>query len=223
VIRIKPIELPTIPAGGGTISNVAFQKQDPNRCSVFLNDAYAFGLHVDIVMRKGLKKGMSLTEDECKELTDEDVYFKAMKRCMDFISYRLRTMTEIDTRLKQLGVPDPVSERIRLKLDELGLLNDVEYARMFAESRIRSKGYGFMRIKQDLMQKGIPADMAEDALRLTYPEKDQLVQLEKQLERAHRKYSKETDDRAREQKMMQFLMRRGFSADQIRNALRSSK
>jgi regulatory protein len=223
VIRIKPIEPPTIPAGGGTITNVAFQKQDPNRCSVFLNDAYAFGLHVDIVMRTGLKKGMNLSEEQCKELTDEDVYFKAMKRCMDYIAYRLRTAAEIDTRLRQLGVPDAIAERIRQKLNDLDLINDAEFARMFAESRVRSKGFGFIRIKQDLMQKGIPADMAEEALRLTYPEEDQMVQLEKQVELAGRKYRKETDERQRKQKMTQFLMRRGFNSDQIRKALKSAK
>jgi regulatory protein len=223
VIRIKPIELPTIPPNGGTITNISFQKQDTNRCSVFLDEEYAFGLHVDIVMQTGIKKGMMLTEEAAKELIDEDVYFKAMKRCLDFITNRPRTKKEIDTRLTQLGVPESVAERVCTRLDELGLINDTEFARLFSESRVRNKGFGFMRIKQELIHKGVAPELAEAAVKQAYPEEEQAKQLSVQLELAQRKYRKETDLRAKNHKITQHLMRRGFNSGQIMDVIRSQE
>ncbi len=222
MIRIKPIEIPSIPASGGTITNIAFQKQDTNRCSVFLDETYAFGLHVDIVMQTGLKKGMVLTEEAAGELVNEDVYFKAMKRCLDYITNRPRTAKEIDTRLTQLGVAEPIAERIRVRLDELGLINDAEFARLFSESRVRSKGLGFIRIKQELIHKGVSPELAEAALKAAYPEDVQLQQLADQLVLAERKYRKEGDMKAKNHKITQHLIRRGFSSSHIQEAIRTA-
>lgn len=222
MIRIKPIEIPSIPSGGGTITNLAFQKQDSNRCSVFLDEEYAFGLHVDIVMQSDLKKGVFLSADAAADLVNEDVYFKAMKRCLDFITNRPRTAKEIDTRLTELGVVDAVAARVRKRLDELGFINDAEFARLFSESRVRSKGLGFFRIKQELIHKGVTPELADSALKAAYPEEEQQNQLSAQLVLAERKYRKETDPNAKKHKITQHLMRRGFSANQILDAIGSS-
>ncbi len=221
MIRIKPIELPTIPPNGGTITSLAFQKQDPNRCSLFLDETYAFGLHIDIVMREDLKKDMHLSHDACQKLVDEDVYFKAMKRCLDYIQYRPRTRKEIQTRLTQLAVSEAISEQIVGKLDEMRLIDDSEFARMFVESRVRSKGFGATRIKQELIHKGVSAEIADIALKAGYPEGERESQLEQQIVMAERKYRKEADLRSREHKVIQFLIRRGFEAGAIRDAIRA--
>lgn len=223
MIRIKALELPTIPEGGGTISNIAFQKQDPNRCSVFLDEKYAFGLHVDLVMQRDLKKDLFLSEEQCRELTDQDLYYKAMKRCMDFIAYRPRSSAEIQTRLKQLGVAENIASRVEGRLTELNLVNDAEYARMFVESRVRSRGFGRFRIKQELIQKGIDAAVAEATLDKLYSDEDQQKQLAKLLAVAKRKYRNEADERAQNNKITAFLVRKGFDGSSIREQLKAAE
>jgi len=223
VIRIKALELPKIPEGGGTISNLAFQKQDPNRCSVFLDETYAFGLHVDIVMQRDLKKGLFLSEQQCNELADEDLYFKAMKRCMDFIAYRPRSQSEIDSRLKQLGVSEEIAQRVAGRLVELNLVNDAEYARMFVESRIRSRGFGRFRIKQELIQKGIESSVADATLDKLYTAENEQSQLVKLIAAAKRKYRNETDQKVQTNKITSFLVRKGFDGHAIREQLKASE
>jgi len=214
--------MPTIPNGGGTVTSLAFQKQDASRCSVFLDESYAFGLHIDIVMREGLKKDMRLSEDACTSLVEEDMYFKAMKRCLDYIQYRPRTKKEIQTRLTQLAVSETASEKVLTKLDEMSLIDDREFARMFVESRVRSKGFGTMRIKRELIHKGVPSDMADEALKMYYPQGEQESQLTQQVILALRKYRKESDQKKRDHKVIQFLMRRGFEPGAIKTELKSA-
>lgn len=221
MIRVKPIEILDPPQGGGTVTSVVAQKKDPNRCSIDIDDAYAFGLHVDIVIEVGLKKGTQLSEEQCQELVERDLYFKAMKRCMDYLAFRPRSSMEIKTRLKDLAVPAPVGDRICDRLIELGYVDDRAFARQWAESRSRSKGYGPYRLKQELIRKGIPSEMAARAVDEACSSELISQQLHNQLTGALRRYRNETDEQAKKRKILQFLIRRGFSTGDILDALKS--
>ena len=48
----------------GTITRVARQQRDPERVSVFIDGAFAFGLTLDLAVEAGLRKGRTLTVDE---------------------------------------------------------------------------------------------------------------------------------------------------------------
>ena len=213
--RIKPLELPDHPPDGGSITNITEQKKDVSRCSLFLDGTYAFGLHVDLVLKHGLKKDQVLTGEECAALIQEDLYFKGFKRILDYIAYRPRTRKEINTRLKQLAIPESPSEAIVSRLDELGYINDAAFAEQWAVSRFRSKGFGPLRIKQELSQKGIPASVIEEVVANAIPEKSLTDQLTKQVDGAFNKYRKEADPQKKRTKIVQFLARRGYSGSTV--------
>lgn len=219
---IQPIEMPEPPDGGGTVSAVQVQKKDQDRCSVFLGGKFAFGLHTNIVADKGLRKGLKLSEDECRELIREDVYYKAMKRCLDYIAYRPRTSQEIQKRLTALKVPDDVAQRIESRMDELGYVDDERFAMQWAASRQRSKGFGPRRLETELIQKGIPSALARKAVQEACSDDEMASQLRAQVAKARRKYRHEGDDRKRTQKMIGFLARRGFDISVIRDAIQQN-
>lgn len=217
--RIQPLELPEIPADGGTVSAVQVQKKDPDRCSVYLDGTFAFGLHMNLVAEAGLRKGMKLDAERCRALAEEDLYFKAMKRCLDYLSYRPRTSNEIRTRLRELAVPESVADRVFGRMEELGYLDDERFARQFAASRMRSKGYGPRRLEAEMRKKGIPAELAKRVIADVCPVEDVEEQLKDQLKRALRRYRHEKDEAARKRKIMAFLARRGYPHDAIRSAM----
>ncbi|MDE2996058.1 MAG: RecX family transcriptional regulator [Bacteroidota bacterium] len=217
--RIQPIELPDVPPKGGKVTAVQVQKKDPDRCSVFLNGSFAFGLHMNIVAEAGLRKGMQLDEAACRKLLEEDVYFKAYKRCLDYLAYRPRTGSEIRIRLRDLAVPEDIAGRIYARLADLGYLDDERFARQFAASRLRSKGFGPRRLEAELRRKGIDASTARAAIEEVCSPDDVESQLKEQLEKAQKKYRKEADGPTKTRKIMAFLARRGFSPGAIREAL----
>ncbi|MDA0378623.1 MAG: RecX family transcriptional regulator [Bacteroidetes bacterium] len=218
--RIQPIEIPETPAEGGTVTAVQVQKKDPDRCSVFLDGAFAFGLHVNLVAEAGLRKSLHLDGPACRALVEEDRYFKAMKRCLDYLSYRPRTEREIRTRLGELAVPDAMADRVVDRLRDLMYLDDARFALQFAASRARSRGYGPRRIEAELRRKGIDAAVAREAVATECPPDELGEQLGQQLDKALHRYRSESDERKRERKIMAFLIRRGYDASVIRQAMR---
>lgn len=221
--RIQPLELPETPPEGGVVTGVQVQKKDPDRCSVFLDGSFAFGLHANVVVEGGLKKGLRLDGPTCRLLVEQDLYYKAFKRCLDYLAYRPRTEREIRIRLNDLAVPEAVSDRVLDRLRELSFLDDARFARQFAASRARSRGYGPRRLEADLRRKGIDAKTAREAVSDACPPEALDEQLTAQVEKAVHRYRNETDDRKREGKIMAFLARRGFDAGAIREALRRSE
>ena len=221
--RVKPFEMPDIPENGGTVTSLSAQKKDANRCSIFLNGKYAFGVHMDVVLNQGTQKGMELSAEQCAELIQEDLYFKGLKRCLDFINYRPRTRKEITSRLEQLGIPTDLADRICARLDELGYIDDQMFAEQWSASRFRSKGFGPVKIKQELIQKGISVSIAEATVLDVMPESKIQAQLRNQLDLALRRYRKEADPSVKKRKIIQFLGRRGYPSASILAELANRK
>ena len=220
---IRPLDQPDPPEGGGTVSNVQVQKKDPDRCSVFLDGTFAFGLHMNLVAEHGLHKGMRLDEDSCRSLMLEDLYFKALKRCVDYLAYRPRSTAEIQKRLQELQAPESTAARVMDRLNELGYMDDARFANQWASSRHRSKGYGPRRLESELIQKGIPAELARKSVEEACSQEDVEIQLRKQVSKARHKYRHEGDDRKRDQKIIGYLSRRGFDIGAIRDTIRQTE
>jgi len=102
----------------------------------------------------------------------------------------------------------------------LGYVNDERFARQWAASRQRSKGFGPRRLEMELIQKGISRDMAREAVNEICSEDDVHDQLTAQLAKARHRYRHEGNERKQEQKIIGFLTRRGFELGAIRDALR---
>ncbi len=56
-----------------TISKVEAQKKNKDRYSVFLDGGeFAFGVHVDVLVTHGLRKGMELDKNELEALIHDE-------------------------------------------------------------------------------------------------------------------------------------------------------
>ena len=89
---------------------------------------------------------------------------RAIGYALRLLKFRPRSEYELRRRLKQKGFPE---EGIRQTLDflqECQLLDDREFARMWAESRAK-RPLGLRRIKQELKAKGISRDLTEQVIK----------------------------------------------------------
>lgn len=62
------------------------------------------------------------------------------------------------------GLPDEVADGLVARYVEVGLLDDEAYARMWVESRMRTRGLGRMALRQELRTRGAPDHVIEEAL-----------------------------------------------------------
>jgi regulatory protein len=203
----------------GTVTRVAQQKKDPDRASVFIDDAFAFGLAVDLVVEAGLRKGVVLTAEAQRALLVRQETFAAKASALAGLSHRARTSTEVRRSLAQKGFAETVVEDTVADLERLGMVDDAAYARAFVRGRFEGRGYGPARLRQDLMRKGVDRTTIDAALAELEETADLGDEARQQAEKKWRALRSEEDVRKRKKKTMDFLVRRGYGFDTAREAV----
>ena len=200
----------------GTITRLAQQKRDAERVSVFIDDDFAFGLALDLVIKAGLRKGQDLTVEEQQALLDDEERLKAKAAALDYIAYKARTEHEVRQKLQRKGFAEPIADEAVARMRELGYLDDTDYARAYARGRLNGRGHGPHRIRSDLFRRGVARSIIDTVLDdLTEPDDLRETALRHGRKR-WRRLQREEDPYKRRKKLSDFLMRRGFDFDLIR-------
>ena len=158
---------------------------------------------------------------------DADAAFEIAAR---FLGTRPRARREVELRLRRAGAPDDVIQAVLQRLEALGLVDDVAFARWWAEQRDRHAPRGRRMVEAELRQHGVSRDVME-LLRgeeLAEPALDAEAIPGTEQERAatalarHLRGRPLPEDAKAIQRMGAFLMRRGFDAETVRAALRAA-
>ena len=152
-------------------------------------------------------------------------YEEVLDRAAKYLAYKPRTRRQLCDHLKSRGAGEEDIARCVEMMESYHLLDDMEYTRMYIESRL-SSGKGMNRIRQELRQAGIENSMIEDALLLV---EDLPDEYEMALDQARAVMETENTadmDYADRQKLMARAARRlagrGFSTDTIYRAVRAA-
>ena len=136
------------------------------------------------------------------------------KRAMDLMARREHGRVELESKLRQRGFADEQIGPVLDRLQSEGLLGDLRFAEGLVVSRSQ-RGQGPVRIEAELVQKGVAADIAHQAV--TESDCDWPL-LARQVRSKKFGDSPPTSfqERARQAR---FLTYRGFSPDQVSSAL----
>lgn len=132
------------------------------------------------------------------------------RAAMDLLARREHGRVELTRKLRQRGAPPELIDSALDRLTEEGLLSEARYLESFIAYRARS-GYGPLRIREELSQRGLLRSDIEQALRESGL--DWQAQLQ---ETWQRKYSGQLPGDARERAQQgRFLSYRGYSMEMI--------
>jgi regulatory protein len=95
---------------------------------------------------------------------DADAEEVARKILLDQLTGQARSRAELATKLARKQVPEDVAERLLTRFEEVGLIDDAAFARLWVESRQPGKGLGRRALAQELRRKGINDEVAREAL-----------------------------------------------------------
>jgi recX family len=164
--------------------------------------------------------------DNIERFYDEISYEASLEKGIFLISLKDRTKKEIRLKLEEKFRNKSAILQAIEKLEELGYLNDLNYAISYIEGRT----YGKNRISYNLFQKGIDKVTVEKAYLILDEEKEDNVddiKLEKLIEKNSKKINinneREEKKVKEEQKLIQYLARQGFSLDKIFKKLKEYK
>jgi regulatory protein len=154
----------------------------------------------------------------------------AMEIAVHFLGTRPRTRWEVERRLRKAGaLPDLIAATID-RLASMGYVDDLAFARWWAEQRDRHAPRGRRMIEAELRQHGVPRDvldglrgseMAEPALDGEALPGTELERARAALDRHLKGRAMPVEERAR-QRLGAFLVRRGFDPETIRTTLREA-
>lgn len=157
------------------ITQVEPQKNNPHRFNVFIDGLFSFGADEDLVVEYRLIKGKEITSELLEKLLFEAEVGKLMERVYGLLNIRLRSQKEIKDYLKNLSFKrklqnrDEISESaVNLLIEKLknkGLINDLEFAKAWVESRRKNKKKGINSLKSELFIKGIDREIVEEVVR----------------------------------------------------------
>lgn len=159
-----------------------------------------------------------------KKLNNQkDFYNKVFNHSLYFLKFRPRSEKEVRSNLQKYLYKFGLQEDDRTelinktihRLKDLKFVDDWEFAKYWIDQRKRSKPKGKKVIAFELRQKGIDNDLAEVLVEQEFS--DNLVNdlINKLIEKADRKYQY-LPYLERKNKLTQFLLRRGFSYEEIR-------
>lgn len=164
--------------------------------------------------------------DNIERFYDEISYEASLEKGIFLISLKDRTKKEVRLKLEEKFRNKSAILQAIEKLEELGYLNDLNYAISYIEGRT----YGKNRISYNLFQKGIDKVTVEKAYLILDEEKEDNVddtKLEKLIEKNSKKINinneREEKKVKEEQKLIQYLARQGFSLDKIFKKLKEYK
>lgn len=88
----------------------------------------------------------------------------------DLLARKSWSARELTSRLRRRGAPDEIARAVVAGLVSRGYVDDASFARFWAESRARGRRVGSRRLRQELLQKGIPRDVAAAAVAAAFEE-----------------------------------------------------
>ncbi|RKY58354.1 MAG: hypothetical protein DRP94_06565 [Candidatus Latescibacterota bacterium] len=170
----------------------------------------------ETALAKGLREGTEL--EDLEGLLHEDQVRRAKKIAFRYLA-RARTTKQVRERLLEEGFGEDVVGEVVGRLEELGLLDDREFARAWVEERLRLRPRWRRALKEELLRKGISEEVAEEALDEELSEVDEARLAEGLLRRAEGRYRNLEPDKAL-RRMRDFLLRRGFSWEAVKEVTR---
>ena len=206
------------------ITKIESQKKNSGRKSIFADGEFIAGISDETFLRAGLRAGDEITDERLKTLIQEEEAASAKRVALRFLARRPRSAKEVRDKLREKEFGDADIAQVIESLERAGLLNDVEFARMYIRDAVALKPTGTTLLKRKLLLLGISKATVDEALAETFACVDQHAAAmeagQKFLKKstATRRASDQTQLRNR---LAGFLGRRGFTWETIQPVMKA--
>lgn len=195
-----------------------YKKENKGKIFLCFNDEIRLWLYAGEIRQLSLdlEEDAELSEEQYQHILHGIIGKRATKRAMHLLEKQDRTEHQLREKLLQNGYPGEAVEDAVAYVKGYRYLDDARYARAFI--RIHQEKRSRMRLKTDLLRRGISKDVIERSMEEEFfcDEKEQIREL---LEKKH--FSADAADRKELGRMYQFLLRRGFRSSDISAVLKT--
>lgn len=194
------------------ITSIKQQVKNPERASLFVDGKYSFSLSLNELVAEKLKINQEINEPELKRLKKLSTDGKLKGRAMEWVMNRPRSVRELNDYLYRKKAEPEQIKSLTLEFQAKGYLNDAAFAIWLIDMRRRG-GKSDRAIQNELMKKGVSREVILETFQ---KDNEQERALLKELIEKKRRLSRYKND---ELKLKQYLLRQGFSYDDIKSVL----
>ncbi|MHA7239147.1 regulatory protein RecX [Arthrobacter sp. TMS1-12-1] len=161
----------------------------------------------------GPADGAGAEGEDAPGRTDEEWTSLARSVLLRQLALGSRSRHQLDRKLAERDVPPSVASALLDRFEEVQLIDDAEFARMWVRTRTAAKSLSRASLRRELADKGIDPELAEDAL-LQLSDEDEDEQAREVVRRKLRGSADLSDRTVREKEVRRLvgvLARKGYS------------
>lgn len=195
-------------------------RKDEKNVSVYFDDGQRLILSEDTFYNSGLRKGDEISEDRFSFFVEQNILYHIKQKALSFLGRRFHSERELLIKLKSKSYDERLIKIVLNEMKVNSFINDQIFATHFVEEKLNKKHWGKNKVRASLFSKGVSASIIDEVFQSLGSAVDQDGVA---LELATKKYvnlkSRETDLRKLKQKLISFLLSRGFDYETASGAV----
>ena len=184
---------------------------------VSLDGKFAFVLYKGELSRFHIRDGEELSEETKQKIYSDVLLKRAKLRALHLLSDMDRTEKTQSKKLRLGLYPQEIIDAAVEYVRSFGYLNDARYAENFVRSRQGMKSR--REIRAQLLQKGVPSEMIDDAFEACGEEGGEADAIRRLLEK--KRFDPVCADEREIQRLYGYLARKGFSYETVRQVIQN--
>lgn len=196
-------------------------KKDDNSVVIYLDNNEKLFISYEVLLKNGLKKGSEISEDRFGLLVVQNRKYHIRQKAISFLAKRIHSKRELENKLRKKNYEIELIKAVLDELEEKGLIDDKAFANQFSDEKLNRKKWGLQKVKSELFKKGIAVDVIKDVVKIYADAESQQTSANDLVKKKLNLISKrENDQKKVKQKLISFLLSRGFDYDIAREAVR---
>lgn len=191
----------------------AVEPRRKSMSALYIDGEYAMKLDTMTLLKNHIKPGVEITDEQLRSLIEESDTHRAKERALYLVTYRDHSKKELTDKIKRTCSPQAARQAAQ-QMEELGLVDDENFARKYANELLRKKHMSPRGIEYKLREKGISNELiAIIKEELEYDPYEEIREL------LNKKYPDYAENEKVKRRAVSALQRLGWSWSDIKSAM----
>lgn len=187
---------------------------------LYIDGEAAVKVDTETLLRSGLAPGDEIEDEALHTLLQDSAAHRAHEKALYLLEHRAHSKKELADKIARAEFDREAAVRAAEHMEEIGLVDDEQYARRLTQELFTRKKFGARRVRQELRQKGIDDGIIQQVMEECSEEQEK--DTEKIREILERKYPAAWEDEKIRRRAVAALQRYGYRMEDIFSVLGES-
>lgn len=195
------------------ITDIQPRDKNSSLLKIYLDEKPYVDVPSVLVENSGLRIGLEIEAIVIEKLIIAEEMIRAKKNALELLQEKIYSKSQITRFLEKEGFRDETVETIVTELIQTGHIRDRKFAVKWIHRRLKSNPRGRMVLKQELIEKGVDKETAEQALNEVCAEDEAKLALQI-AQKQSKKYTR-LPNYVAQRRLHGYLARRGYDSELI--------